>query len=92
MSKFTKNCHIPFPCAFPLPQIGSTGLTGATGPSGPTGATRNLQVEPREPNRALRKSKVAWELMGPSKKFRTFKEFLGISNSMVPNGPFGSQR
>ncbi|MGG0315753.1 collagen-like protein, partial [Bacillus mycoides] len=34
MSKFKKNCHIPFPCSFPLPQIGPTGITGATGPSG----------------------------------------------------------
>ncbi|MED0888804.1 collagen-like protein [Bacillus mycoides] len=42
MSKFKKNCHIPFPCSFPLPQIGPTGITGATGatgPSGPTGIT-----------------------------------------------------
>ncbi|QWG39122.1 collagen-like protein [Bacillus mycoides] len=39
MSKFKKNCHIPFPCAFPLPQIGPTGITGATGPPGPTGPT-----------------------------------------------------
>ncbi|MGE0942770.1 BclA C-terminal domain-containing protein, partial [Bacillus wiedmannii] len=40
MSKFKKNCcHIPFPCAFPLPQIGPTGITGATGPTGPTGIT-----------------------------------------------------
>ncbi|MGG5796493.1 BclA C-terminal domain-containing protein [Bacillus nitratireducens] len=34
MSKFKKNCHIPFPCSFPLPQIGPTGITGATGPTG----------------------------------------------------------
>ncbi|MBJ8056194.1 collagen-like protein, partial [Bacillus cereus] len=40
MSKFKKKCHIPFPCAFPLPQIGPTGITGATGPSGgPPGPT-----------------------------------------------------
>ncbi|QWI44707.1 BclA C-terminal domain-containing protein [Bacillus mycoides] len=39
MSKFKKNCHIPFPCAFPLPQIGPTGITGATGFTGPTGIT-----------------------------------------------------
>ncbi|QWH38240.1 BclA C-terminal domain-containing protein [Bacillus mycoides] len=39
MSKFKKNCHIPFPCAFPLPQIGPTGITGATGSTGPTGIT-----------------------------------------------------
>ncbi|ARJ25267.1 hypothetical protein B7492_29600 (plasmid) [Bacillus mycoides] len=46
MSKFKKNRCIPFPCSFPLPEIGPTGITGppgATGPSGgprgPTGAT-----------------------------------------------------
>ncbi|MGE6588416.1 BclA C-terminal domain-containing protein [Bacillus mycoides] len=37
MSKFKKNCHIPFPCAFPLPQIGPTGPTGPTGITGVTG-------------------------------------------------------
>ncbi|MGI8288345.1 BclA C-terminal domain-containing protein, partial [Bacillus mycoides] len=35
MSKFKKNCHIPFQCAFPLPQIGPTGPTGITGVTGP---------------------------------------------------------
>ncbi|MGH0541463.1 BclA C-terminal domain-containing protein [Bacillus cereus] len=39
MSKFKKNCHIPFPCSFPLPQIGPTGITGATGATGPSGIT-----------------------------------------------------
>ena len=37
MSKFKKNCHIPFQCAFPLPQIGPTGPTGITGVTGPSG-------------------------------------------------------
>ncbi|MGG5786620.1 BclA C-terminal domain-containing protein [Bacillus pretiosus] len=37
MSKFKKKCHIPFPCSFPLPQIGPTGPTGITGATGPSG-------------------------------------------------------
>ncbi|KZE03671.1 Flagellar hook-length control protein FliK [Bacillus mycoides] len=39
MSKFKKNCHIPFQCAFPLPQIGPTGPTGLPGTGGPPGPT-----------------------------------------------------
>ncbi|WP_439022626.1 exosporium leader peptide-containing protein [Bacillus thuringiensis] len=44
MRYFKNNPHIPFPCAFPLPEIGPAGATGPTGigtpgPTGPTGPT-----------------------------------------------------
>lgn len=37
MSQFKNNSYIPFQCAFPLSEIGSTGSTGVTGPTGSPG-------------------------------------------------------
>ncbi len=39
MHHFKQDPHIPFPCAFPLPEIGPAGPTGSTGPTGATGIT-----------------------------------------------------
>ncbi|KXY25960.1 hypothetical protein AT268_14285 [Bacillus cereus] len=40
MNKFDKCNHIPFPCAFPIPEQGPTGSTGPQGPTGPAGTGR----------------------------------------------------
>lgn len=52
MNRFNKCNHIPFPCAFPIPEQGPTGPTGpsgtgigVTGPTGPTGP-QGIQGEP----------------------------------------------
>ena len=94
MSKFKKKCHIPFPCAFPLPQIGSTGLTGATGPSGPTGATGATGPSggPPGPTGPTGPTGIQGNL-GPTgpQGISGPQGIPGISGSIGPTGPSGIQ-
>ncbi|MFV8517092.1 hypothetical protein [Bacillus sp. SBS7] len=77
MSKYNKCPHIPFPCAFPLPEIGPTGPPGPVPQSGFKAVNANIdQIAPA--------NTLIFPVQYPDEIFDLNNEYDPIKSTFIP--------